>query len=349
MKRVFGCLGAVAVGLVVFSAGGTVLADTAVIEKMSYPNVTVKLQDGKVVISGAGRDTSYDLGKVDSLIIERQDRFNDAEAAMTAGDYKKAAVAYGDAIGKINAKEVKLLAKARAIKACDEDGRWVEAVRYFLEVYASAPNASIWALRPAKMPEGGSKLLGESANMVSLKVNDPAFKAADAQKNLKVWLLEIYTKANDSRATALAQQLSGTSDAVQEKPAEAAGSAVSIDLGGIDAAFAAKKYEDVVRIADAALDHGAVGEGAVKLFMVKGDALKALGKNDEACLAYLRIAAHYPANGQCATALLAAANLEKEKQPDAAKALYMDIVRKYPHSLQAAEAKKNIPASSAQP
>jgi len=75
--------------------------------------------------------------------------------------------------------------------------------------------------------------------------------------------------------------------------------------------------------------------------MMEAQAYEALNKADEAALAYLRVAVHYPNHSQAPVALLAAADLVKKTNPEGARRLYKEIVDKYPNSPAALKARTN--------
>lgn len=346
-------LASIVFAAVVSATASLALADYVKIDGFGYDNVIIKgVQEGKLLVLVGPKSETHAFSKVDEVRIEDVPALAEAEKAYANKEYKKAGQSYITAMNRTNNRGLQQVIMARAIPALEADGRFNDAVKYFLEVYQAHPTEAAWDLRPTKLPAKGSNMLAEAARMIESKLNIPALKAETPQKNLKMFLLEIYQKAgNDAKAAALAKELgaslpetptAGSNDTRTTTPAapESIQVADGATTRDVDAAIAAKDYAKAVALADSAL-RTAQGETAAALYMAKARALAADKKPDDAALAYLRIYAHYPSSPLAPAALLNAANIQKEqKREDAAKRLYREIVEKYPNSQQAQAARK---------
>ncbi len=320
-------------------------ADTIIFDGFKYDNVEITdYKDGGLVgVSSAG-EKLYPFRSLDLVQLEGQETFNKAEAARKSKDWTTAGEMYSNALKDIRPKFKKVV-EARAIAAFDINGKFPEAMKAFLDIYAASPTAGTYALRPMKLPDAASQSLATAASMINNSLRDKAFNTAVAQQNLKSMLLEIYTQAGDPKATALAAELGvGGPAAVAVVAAAAPGKNVpaaepTLDLSAIDQALAAKRYDAVIQKADAMLPT-ADDESAIRLYLAQAQAYVALQKPEEAQAAYLRIAIHYPQNrAQAPRALLAAAELQSRTNPDGAKRLYREILEKYPDSPEALKAR----------
>ncbi len=337
----------------ILSTAGLASADSFKYDGLGYKDVkVVGLKDGQMTAALASGERTFEISKLEEISIDGMQKFTDAEAARK--NPAKAAALYIDAIRTINRKEIHLLAEARSIVPLDASGKWLDAVTNFLDVYAYGPTPEAWELRPKNLPASGSKLLGESADRINSRLS--SFKSTDALKNLKTFLLEIYTKANDPRAAKLAAELgSGTVETVpttgaatpqtptQETPTNTTPAATgSEDVSAVDAAIKARKYDDAIALADNLLA-SATGEPAITLFELKARAYQAQNKLNDASLALMRIAVFYPTNARASAALLQAADLQAQlKNQDAAKRLYKEVVDKYPNSPSGQSARKKL-------
>ncbi|MEI8195086.1 MAG: hypothetical protein WCI73_04175 [Phycisphaerae bacterium] len=338
----------------VVSSATLAWADSAKIGGFGTANITiVTIQNGQMVYT-KGSDEHQLLAPLDTvsdLRIESLPTVADAEKALTTRDFKTAADLYGKAIQKSNSKPLQLLLKARQLKALDGDNRYLEAVRLFYEVFAASPTAATFELRPQKLPEGGSKLLTQAATFINGKLTDSAVKAPEAQKLLKSLLLEIYQQANDPKADALARELGANTTGEAAGPAVAPtptpsptpavkSQAAEQAVHSAEELLAAKKYDEVIALADATL-LTATNEPAIRLFTIKALAYEAKQKPELAALSYLCISTFYGSSyqTQSAEAMYHAAELLAPKQPDAAKRLYQEIIQKYPRSARADDAR----------
>ena len=233
----------------------------------------------------------------------------------------------------MNKKDLRVVAQWRAIEPLDKGEKWVEAVGMFLEVYGASPTEGVWKVRPTHMPAAGAKPLSDSADKVAAAVK--IAKGDEARKNLQGWLLEIYNRAGD---TAAAQRVAREMSGVAAETAPARPTVVAA-LADVEAAYRGKDYAGVIKKADAELAT-TTGETAIALFAFKAQAQEALGKDEDAAGTWLRIAAHYPTNVRAAEALLAAGQLEKKMgHAEAAKALFREVMEKFPGTKEAAAAK----------
>jgi hypothetical protein len=250
-----------------------------------------------------------------------QANFNQAEKSRK--DAKKSAALYKTALSNINDRKLKVLATARAIGPTDADGKFTEAVTYFLDVYAAAPSENTWKLKPSNIPPANSSMLKESADRIQNRL--AMVRQDDAKKNLKTFQLELLTKANDPRAAALATELNGgnvepTAGNAQATPAPAAAQATPVitsgeGIEGVSNALKAKNYDSAIAQADALLK-SANEPTAVRALELKAQAYEAQKKLDLAAATLIRVAAHYPNNSQAIPALTRAAELQKALKHD---------------------------------
>jgi len=325
---------ALSAGAVVASA-----ADSVVYEGFTYSDISVSgFADGTISADAAGQQKHYVLKSIDRLELEGQTDFNKAEEARKAKDWTKAAEMYSRALSS-GRRALKPVMEARAIQAFDNTGRYLEAVRAFMDIYASSPTPATFALHPQQLPDASSKMLPEAADIITGRLKERVFNTPQAQQDLKALLLEIYTQSKDPRGAALTGaapvEQPGTTAVVpggKEPPPQ--------NLSSVEDAFSGRKFDQVVKLAEPLLAT-AEGESAVRLFMMEAQAYEALNKADEAALAYLRVAVHYPNHSQAPVALLAAADLVKKTNPEGARRLYKEIVDKYPNSPAALKARTN--------
>lgn len=329
-------------GLLALAAAGR--ADSGRLD--GGPSVAiVGVRDGQVVWRDAsGKEASRELAKVNIVELEGQALFNQAEQAFAQGKAKGAAKLYGDALKRINDRDLQALAKARAIRALAEAGEFDKAVGYFWELYAAAPSEGTFGLRPQKLPEAGSKLLVEAGAFLASKQADAGLRTPESVRRIKLFLLEIYEQAGDPKAGELARELAGLGAATQAGGGKADAASVPAEvMEAVEKAWRQKAYEQTVALADAALKT-ARGQEAIRLYTLKARGYAGVGKRDEAVGAYLRIATEYPQEElQAAESLYqAAALLEEGQKPEEARRLYQEIVEKYPHSTRAAGARAKV-------
>jgi tetratricopeptide (TPR) repeat protein len=309
----------------------TVRADTLSLGDTRYDGVINGIKNGKVSITVRGQEHPCELSDITGIFLDDAPKLADAEAAR-ANDPKKSAAIYKQIIPTINKPDLKLLVEWRAIDPTDRDARWSEAIALFLDVYQAVPTDAVWNGRPTHWPAPGSSMLEESARHVNAAIKDA--KSEDVKKKLRLYLLDIYTKAGD---TAAAQRVAREIETgiAQEPAVAAAAPQVPAATAEITAALAAKNYDAALKQADARLAN-ATGENAVELYAIKAQALEGLNKFHEAAGAWLRIFAHYPASPSAPEALLNAARLEKKLNNPAAKIIFDEILQKYPASKEAA-------------
>ena len=316
-------------------------ADSVNVDGNKYEGTIVGIKSGRLAITIRNTEHEYDLDKIADVVIDAAPKFADAEKARDT-DPKAAAALYKQVIPALNKPELKQFAQWRAIAPTDADNRWTEAVQLFLDVYRASPTDFIYKSRPTHMPNAGSAMLAESADKVAAAAK--AAKSDDVRKNLKLFLLDIYTKAgNTDAANRLAREISTgiAEDAAPPKPAEnpiaASGSAAVTE---IETALRSKNYDAALKQADAQLAT-ATGDTAVQLFTLKAQAYEAQNNLEGALAALLRIPAHYPDSPAAPAALLHAADLDKKlNHPAAAAALTTELLEKFPSSPEALSARQ---------
>lgn len=332
----------VAAAVAILWMAGSVRADDSVQLKGGFKHFgTVHgMRDGKLWMTIESGPRLYEWDEVQALTLESTARFGEAEAARTT-DVKKAAAFYKEAIRSLNDPPMKLLAQYRAIAPTDADGKWTEAVGYFLEVYAAMPTEAVWKARPTRLPPAESSMLRESNERIEAALKN--FKSEEARKNLKHLQLDILTRAG---ATEAAQRLAREiATGVVEEVAPATPRAIdpaaqaSAAVMAVEEAIRTRDFATAVKRADGLLGI-ATGEQAVQVFLLKARALEEQNQLDLATAALLRVVAHYPSSPAAPGALLRAAELQKRaNHPEAAKVLLAEIMTQYPESREAAVAK----------
>jgi len=312
-------------------ASSAFAADKAKIDGMTHPDVAIEgIKDGKLQMRIRGRETLADLSQVEWLELEGQPSFNRAENSRK--DAKAAATAYQAAIRSINDKKLKTLAELRSVEPLDRDGKYVDAVTNFLNVYAASPTDSIWQLRPTNVPAAGSTMLKTAADRIKGKLS--AFPAAEAKRNLETWQMELLTKGKDPEGSAIAARLNGAPADTVQNPSSPAPAAPLPPAGTPSAAPAAAPT--------------VTGEAAVQMFYRQAADLEKKGDNQSLALAaatLLRIPAHYPSSPEAPNAMLRAADTQKKlKQDDEAIRIYQAIVESYDKSSAAVRAKAALAA-----
>jgi tetratricopeptide (TPR) repeat protein len=299
------------------------------------------LRDGKLWMTIESGPRVFEWEEVQTVTLESAPRFGEAEAARTT-DVKKAAAFYKEAIRALNDPPMKLLAQYRAIAPADGDGKWTEAVAYFLEVYAAMPTESVWKSRPTRLPPAESSMLKESNERIQAALKN--FKSDEARKNLKNLQLDILTRAGETEAAQrLAREIA--TGVVEETALPATPRAVdpaaqaSAAVAAVEEAIRTRDFASALKQADALLGNS-TGEQAVQVFLLKARVLEEQNQLDLATAALLRVVAHYPSSPAAPGALLRAAELQKRaNHPEAAKALLAEIMTQYPESREAAVAK----------
>ena len=315
--------------------GRPAFADSVAVATGTYDGTINGIRNGKVSLTPkAGAEKLFELSEVAALSLDQWPKFLQAERLRADPlQTAAAAAAYKALIATINKPELRLLAEWRAIDPTDRDNRWTEAVALFLDVYQASPTETLWKFRPAHWPAATSKMLPDSADKVAAAVKSA--KTDEAQKNLRVFLLEIYTRAGDTTAAQrVAREIStGLAEDPDVTPAQTAA------LGAIDAALQAGNFAAAATRAGALLAT-ATGEPAAQAFASQARALEGQEQWEAAAAVWLRIPAHYPASPGAPAALWRAAELEQKlNHPQAAKALADELRTQYPESKESAALK----------
>ncbi len=287
------------------------LGDTVFYDGLKYQDVKVKgYRNGGLVLTIAEKEKVFELGKVEWMDVAGVPGFLAAEK-LRDSDAKGAAQLYKGVIRGIDDTELKKLAEARAIGPAEEDGKWLDAVGYFLDVYKGEEDEATWGIRPTKLPGEGSSLLGESAQ----KIQDAllGFEEEGAKRHLRTWEVEIYTKARDARAGRIAKELATGivegNDAASVSAPLPATVTEETRIEKVQGLIKGGDFAGAIRAADGMLE-GASAEGAVKLYELKALALERQGKVAEAAGMLLRIVSFYPGSTGALTALWLAGNLQ---------------------------------------
>ena len=321
-------------------------ADSFLSDGMPYTGTINGIRNGKLSMTIRGVERQYELDQVKAIALDSVPKFVEAEGVRSE-DPKRASALYRQLIPGINKAEIRQLAEWRAVEPTDKDGRWVEAVTLFLDVYPANPAEALWNGRPTHFPAAGSSMLTESADKVAAAVK--VAKSEEAKKNLKTYLVEIYTRAGDTQAAQrVAKEL--TTGVVEDSAASTGGTAstarpsassaaVSGGIARVEDALNGRQFDAAIAQIDALLP-GAGGDQAVQLFVLKARACEGQGKLEDAAAVLLRVPAHYPSNPVAPGALLrAAALLRRLDRPDAAKNIYREIIERYPDSPEATAAR----------
>jgi len=274
-----------------------------------YSGNVLGLRNGKIEIEDARQNvTRISPDVAGPISLTAHPKVLDAELAYQNHQMKSAITLYAEALRDIDDDALQQLVQARQERALDADGQLVEATRTFLRLYAASPTAGIAALRPSNLPEAGSKALPQAAELVEQAVTAGGKTMTAAQvRPLKMYLLDLYLKAEDGRSAALARELAGGN------------------------------------VAPAATHPAA--DSAAQTLLASARAMEGQAKFDDACLAYLTLAAQYPKDSAAPTALLAAARVQRDQrhQPEEASRLAQRILETYPNSPEALAAKGMVP------
>ena len=314
---------------------GPAFADRVFYDGLEYADVTIigYKKDAMVATLKSG-DKRFDLAKVKWISLDATPRFLEAEQARVT-DPKKSAALYLETIHSLNDPDQKLLAELRAVAPTDADGRYFEAIGYFLDVYSVNPTDATWKLHPSHIPASGSTMLVAAAERIQSRLD--RFQSEEAKHNLRTLQLELYTKAGDPRADALVKELTtGIVESNTPKP-DAPVTEASI-IEPLQTAIRAKDYAGAISHADLILPT-ASEETAIRVYELKALAYQEENKLDIAASTLLRISTYYPASTSAPTALLMAADLQKSLNhvPEANR-LYHEITDKYPTSPEAIKA-----------
>jgi tetratricopeptide (TPR) repeat protein len=310
-------------------------ADQLFYDGLTYSDVTINGYhgDGVLVTLKSGQQV-MSLAKISWMALDAAPAFVEAERARVSAP-KKAAALYKEAIHALNDPDQKRLAELRAIAPTDADGRYVEALADFLDVYAANPNEATWPLHPTHLPGAGSTMLLEAADQIQKAL--PNFSSDEAKGHLLRMQLELYTKAGDPRADTLVKQL--TTGIVESSTPKTASSLIEEGaIGPIQEAIKAKDFASAIQQADA-LIRVAGEDTAIRAYELKALAYQGENQLDAAASTLLHIMTYYPASTSAPTALLMAADLQKRSghSPEAQR-LYHEIVEKYPTSPEAIKA-----------
>ncbi len=310
-------------------------ADRVFYDGFEYADVVViGYKNDRLAVTLKAGVKLLELGKVKWIALDGAAQFRDAEEARTT-DVKKSAAFYRDAIRALNDPDQKLLAELRAVAPTDADGKYVDAITWFLDVYAVHPTDATWKLHPTHIPAPGSMMLTEAAERIQSRL--AGFESEEAKKNLKTLQLELYSKAGDPRANSLVKELTtGIVESAEPKPAAAVTEASVIEP--IQNAIKSKDYAGAIRQADELLRR-ASEETAIRAYELKALAYEGENNRDAAAATLLHISVFYPASTSAPTALLLAADLQKQLHHAAeANRLYREIMDKYPTSPEAIKA-----------
>ena len=325
-------------------------ADSYMSKGVPETDVTFKdVQDGKLVVTMSnGREKTVPLTDIASMNLKDLKAFNDAEGKRDKP--ADAAKLYLEALRNAS-KTQRRFVQARALPSLDAAGFYADAMQAFIELYSNSPTAGIWELHPRNLPADGKSLyLVDAASAIAGRVNAVPFtRDPEAQKNLNGILLEIYNKQGNTAKAAEVAKILGIDVApvpvpeTGSTPPAIVGPTIPITGAGVadvDAAMAAKKWEQAVAAADSALTAQRDDATAIKLYTSRALALKNLNRLEEAAASYMRVAAYYPASTVPASeALFNAGDIQKAlKHDDEAKRLGAEIESKYPGSAAAAKA-----------
>jgi tetratricopeptide (TPR) repeat protein len=310
-------------------------ADQLFYDGLTYSDITINgYKNDGVSVTLKGGEQVLSLPKISWMALDAAPAFVEGERAR-ASNPKKAAALYKEAIHALNDPDQKRLAELRAVAPTDADGRYVEALDDFLDVYAAAPTDATWILHPTHIPNAGSTMLVEAAEHIQAAL--PKVQSDDAKGHLQRLQLELYTKAGDPRADSLVKQL--TTGIVESSTPKTASSLIEEgSIEPIQEAIKAKDFAGAIKQADA-LIRTAGEDAAIRAYELKALAYQGQNQLDAAAATLLRIVTYYPASTSAPTALLMAGDLQKRMghTPEAQR-LYHEIVDKYPSSPEAIKA-----------
>ena len=346
---------------------------------LPYANVQVlEVRGGNLVFRMAGNRVEKPMASVESIRLNGQLDFNEAESMIAMKDYARAGKAFLDLAAKPADERVRPLARWRAMYAFDKAGAIDQSVQLWLAIVQADPAMSMSlpaldASRPRTLGEKGSP--ANKAAIVLLESRLPTLKQGALQLAVQQSLSELYEREGQAdKALAIAKTLAGgdkpapTTTAPSTGPAGPSQANSGAALPGMttpSVSVAGAK----VRLATLLLKEGKSAEAlrAIQdnlnafredelpealLVSAKARADQARKASDaaqgremltQAGLDYMRVASYWPQAGQAPEALMGASAVNAQLgNAQAARLTYQRVIAKYPQSPQALSARAEL-------
>ncbi len=326
------------------------LTQADVVEPHNRPAATgvriVELKDGQLHYRRTSdRVISRPIDEIAFIEIADWPLFNQAEQHRRQNRWRQATELYEQALADLPADNAepgqldrRLLVQCRLIGAYDAQGRFDRAVETYLQVVERMP-AVVDALRPVNLPAAGSTFLPAAISAVDAAIRRHEHGAVGV--SLARW-----------RAT-WPSQTSATDDNPMLAPRQAVEHAAgSIAIREVTERLTAGRFDEAAeRAAEALRWAGRVHLPELYYLLGRAHHGKVAGLTGSdglrearrAGLAFMRIVIHFPRHDLAAECLYHAGTLCREAgQADQARGLWEELLREYPRSPWAGQAREAI-------
>jgi TolA-binding protein len=354
MKR----LGAIGVALVVLAgiapvarADSVFVSSSAGGKPLEIPDVKILRFDGSMMVfDNNGNESVRPLDQVRQISVDGEDALNAAENAYVQGDYASAVDGYLKTFRSPSKPWLKQWAAGRLLDSANRSGRFDAAVTAYIDLLENNPDAAPHS-KPA-LPAADSDYLATAAGEVQTALDEPGL--TDAQN---VALLSYLVELDDARHDkADADKTADRLDELLAKDPSNPGAQRAMARRHIVAAQEALAAGD----ADGArqtIEHNASqfidpSQQADAMWILAEAASTKLGASSDpdglkdCALAYMRVVAHFKdleGHPHVVESLLKTAQIEEKLvNPEAARALYDEIVNQYPDDALAQTAKQRM-------
>ena len=296
-----------------------------------------------------GRDNVKELDKVDRIEVDDEPALNDAENAFVSDSFDKAVDGYQKVIRSTNKPWLAQWASRRLQAAAQKTGRFDAAVSaYVARVQFEDPNA---VPKPA-MPAEQSTYLNSATSDVLNTLANP--KLTDPQRiALLSFLIDLQRTRRDNKAADAAADKLDELLAKDPNNPNAFRAIAKRKLQSAQVAMDKKDYAAAVKEIDSARSQFSDPvQQADALYLLAEARFQLAAANKQpaalkdAALAFMRVVAHFKDTADrphVAQALVRTAQIEEMlNDPQAARALYEQLVAQYPDDPNAAAARQGI-------
>jgi TolA-binding protein len=318
---------------------------------LEIPEVKILRLDGNMMVfDNNGNESVRPLAEVRQITVDGEDALNAAEAAYVSGDFASAVDGYLKTFRSPSKPWLKDWAAGRLLDSANRSGRFDAAVTAYIDLLENNPSAAQHS-KPAT-PAADSDYLSTAAGEVQTALDDPALN--DAQKvALLSYLVELDDARNDK---ADADKTAGQLDDLLAKDPSNPGAQRAMARRHLVAAQQALAAGD----ADGArqiIEHSASQfidprQQADAMWLLAEAQSAKLGfvpdpvELEDCALAYMRVVAHFKdldGHPHVVESLLKTAQIEEKlNNPEAARALYDEIVQEYPDDALAQAARQRM-------
>jgi tetratricopeptide (TPR) repeat protein len=310
-------------------------ADEVRIGRLPYSDVKVTgIEDGQIVmLNRAGNPIRKPLGDVTRVQLDGNDDFNRAELLLEQGQHRLAWQAFERTRQRTNVDWLRTLIDLRLLEAYQKDGEFARAVEVFLRLADAFPDQAR-ALQPTEVPPAGSRFNAQAIEMLDRALAD--CDKLTVRTALTETLLRVLEREGSDRVADVAGQLAellsppGKEDqtaATREAPRRhhLSGEVLSTQLTRARALLTSGQHSEAVRVIDGLLAE-APEDALDQLWMLKAEALQAMGERAQAALAAMQVVIEVPNSTLAPRALaMAAAYYESIDRPDKAIELYQEL------------------------